>query len=69
MTPAAGLPPSDAELREHYARCGLALPYDEDMRSEAIRTALTGAAKDARRLAARQARAAAIQHRQPPEDS
>ena len=69
MTPAAGLPPSDAELREHYARCGLALPYDEAVRSEAIRIALAGAAKDARRQAARQARAAAIQYHQPQEDA
>lgn len=61
---------SDAELREHYAQTGLAhlgLPVDLALRSEAIRIALSGAAKAARSMAARQARAAAIPHQLPPE--
>lgn len=61
---------SDADLRKHYAQTGLArlgLTFDHALRSEAIRLALVGAEKAARRMAARQARAAAIPHQLPPE--
>lgn len=61
---------SDAALREHYAQTGLArlgLPFDRALRSEAIRIALAGAEKAARRMASRQARAAAISHQLPTE--
>lgn len=61
-------PPTDAELREHYARTGLArmgLPYERAIASHAIRAALTGAVKAARRMAALQARDAALPHQIP----
>lgn len=68
MTAAHLHPPTDAELREHYARTGLArmgLPYERAINSQAIRITLTGAIKAARRIAALQARAAAIPHQTP----
>lgn len=60
---------SDAELREHYAQTGVALPFERAIHCEAIRIALAGAAKAARRLAARQARDAATPHQLPPQEA
>lgn len=60
--------PTTAELAEHYARTGLArmgIGLDDALRRDYIRAALTGAVKAARRMAALQARDAALPHQIP----
>lgn len=56
---------TEAEQREQYALTGLArlgMSFERAIQSDAIRIALNGAIKGRRRIAARQAREAAIQY-------